>query len=99
MNKAFASLIVASAVLAAAAPAHASAFTAGTVVNVAHGDKLFIRKWPASYSQVIDAHRRGEMVSLTGRCKNTLARRQLTSATFRPVSGTDRPCWAAPWRR
>lgn len=78
MNKAFASLIVASAVLAAAAPAHASAFTAGTVVNVAHGDKLFIRKWPASYSQVIDAHRRGEMVSLTGRCKNTV-----TNVSFR----------------
>lgn len=78
MKSLLASLFVASTVLAAAVPASASAFVGGTVVNVPRHDKLFIRKWPAASSRIIDAHRRGEMISLTGRCKNIV-----TNVSFR----------------
>jgi hypothetical protein len=72
------SLFIASTVLTAAAPAFASAFTGGTVINVPRGDKLYVRKWPASTSRIIDAYRRGDMISLTGRCKNIV-----TNVSFR----------------
>ncbi len=54
-----------------AAPALASAFWGGTVINVAANDELYVRKWPASVSRIIDAYDNGDNVSLTGRCKNT----------------------------
>lgn len=64
-------IFAATLAIAAAAPAFASAFWGGTVINVAANDELNIRKWPASYSQVIDSLDNGDNVSLTGRCKNT----------------------------
>jgi hypothetical protein len=57
--------------IAVSAPAFASAFWGGTVINVAASDELNLRKWPASYSQVIDSYDNGDNISLTGRCKNT----------------------------
>jgi hypothetical protein len=82
MNKLIASLFAAAIVASTAAPAIASAFTAGQVINIARWDRLKVRKWPASYSQVIDQYRRGELVSLTGRCKNIK-----TNASFRIDTG------------
>jgi hypothetical protein len=64
-------LIAATLVASFAAPALGSAFWAGTVINVAASDELNLRKWPASYSQVIGSYDNGDKLSLTGRCKNT----------------------------
>ena len=88
MNKLIASAFSAILVAATAAPAIASAFTAGQVINIARWDRLQVRKWPAANSQPIDAYRRGEMVSLTGRCKNII-----TNASFRIDAGG-----SAGWR-
>jgi len=65
--------ILALATLAAAisSPALASAFWGGTVINVSDYDTLNVRKWPASYSQIIDEYENGSNISLIGRCKNT----------------------------
>jgi hypothetical protein len=63
--------LVAGATLAFTAPAFASAFWAGTVINVASSDELNVRKWPSSHSRIIDSYDNGDNVSLTGRCKNT----------------------------
>jgi hypothetical protein len=64
-------LVLAAATLAFSIPAMASAFWAGTVINVGNNDELNIRKWPASHSQVVDSYENGDNVSLTGRCKST----------------------------
>lgn len=82
MSRLLAFALAATPFLAAAAPAFASVFVAGTVVNVASDDRLFIRKWPAAWSRVIDAHDRNETVSLTGRCKNIV-----TNVSFRIDAG------------
>ena len=65
-----------------AAPALASAFWAGTVINVASDDVLNLRKWPAASSQVIFAYDDGDTISLTGRCKNSA-----TNVSFRVDAG------------
>jgi uncharacterized protein YgiM (DUF1202 family) len=67
----FKSISLLAIAIAVATPALASAFWPGTVIGVAANDELNIRKWPASYSQVIDSIDNGDNVSLTGRCKNT----------------------------
>ena len=78
-----ASLLLATAIaIAVAAPAAASAFWGGTVINIARHDTLKIRKWPSASSRVIDAYRRSEPISLTGRCKNIV-----TNASFRIDAG------------
>ncbi len=82
MQKLIVSATVAALAATSIAPAFASTFTAGRVVNVASYDRLNIRKWPASESRVIDAYRRGEMISLTGRCKNIV-----TNVSFRIDAG------------
>ena len=51
-------------------PAMSSAFTAGTITAIAPDDALNIRKWPSVNSQIIDAYRLNEPISLTGRCKD-----------------------------
>ena len=61
-----------------AVPAMSSAFTAGTITAIAPDDALNIRKWPATYSQIIDAYQLNETISLTGRCKNIV-----TNVSFR----------------
>jgi hypothetical protein len=64
-------LILSAAIATAlAVPAIASAFTGGTVVNVAASDVLKARKWPSSTSRVVDTYLNGDFVSFTGRCKN-----------------------------
>lgn len=72
MKSAIHSMLALAAALVATspAPALASAFTAGTITAIAPDDALNIRKWPSAKSQVIDAYRLNEPISLTGRCKN-----------------------------
>jgi hypothetical protein len=82
MNKIIASALAAAIAFAVAAPAAASAFWPGTVINIAAADTLKVRKWPASSSQIIDAYAVGANVSMTGRCKNTV-----TNASFRIDAG------------
>lgn len=82
MKKLIATAFAAAIVNATTAPVLASAFTAGQVINIARWDRLYVRKWPASTSQVIDAYRRNEMISLTGRCKNIK-----TNVSFRIDTG------------
>ena len=53
-----------------ASPALASVFWGGTVIKVADWDVLNVRAWPASTSRVLDTYDNGDLVSLTGRCKN-----------------------------
>lgn len=78
MNKFVFTLLAAAVSTAAAAPAFASAFTGGTVINVPRYDTLNIRKWPSATSRIIEDYRNNERISLTGRCKNIV-----TNASFR----------------
>lgn len=82
MNKLLASAFAAIVAVANAAPALASAFWPGTVINVAANDALMVRKWPDASSRVIDALAPGYHVSLTGRCKNII-----TNGSFRIDAG------------
>lgn len=75
-------LLAAAISAAVAMPAAASAFWGGTVINISQYDTLKIRKWPSASSRVIDALRRDEPVSMTGRCKNIV-----TNASFRIDAG------------
>jgi hypothetical protein len=68
--------------MAASVPAHASAFTAGTITAISHDDALNIRKWPSVKSQIIDAYPLNATISMTGRCKNTV-----TNVSFRIDEG------------
>ena len=74
----FATIIAASV----AAPAAASAFWPGTVINISPTDTLKVRKWPAATSQIIDAYASGANISMTGRCKNIV-----TNVSFRVDAG------------
>jgi hypothetical protein len=85
MNKSFAAATA--LVMAFSAPALASAFWPGTVINVSDYDTLNLRKWPASYSKVIHEYDEGDGVSLTGRCKDTT-----TNVSFY-VDGGQSPSW------
>jgi hypothetical protein len=63
-------LILAAVTVALTAPALASAFWGGTVINIAPTDTLKVRAWPSASSTIIDAYPDGANVSLLGRCKN-----------------------------
>lgn len=52
----------------AGASAKASAFHAWEVANVAWGDTLNVRKYPASHSQKQSAYPNGTALQMTGRC-------------------------------
>ena len=78
MNKIIAATLAAAISIAVAMPAAASAFWAGTVINLAPTDTLKIRKWPSASSRIIDAYAEGANISMTGRCKNIV-----TNASFR----------------
>jgi hypothetical protein len=73
--------------LAAAAPASASAFWGGTVINIAPTDTLKIRRWPSASSQIIDAYASSASISMTGRCKNVV-----TNVSFR-IDGAASANW------
>jgi hypothetical protein len=57
-------------VVATALPVLASAFWGGQVIGVANWDVLNVRKWPSAQSQIVGTYDNGDLVSLTGRCKN-----------------------------
>ncbi len=57
---------------AAAAAAHASTFHAWEVADVAWGDVLNVRKYPASTSQKQAAYPNGTVLQMTGRCTDGL---------------------------
>ncbi len=82
MNKLIASTLAAALTIALAAPAMASAFWPGTIINIAPTDTLKIRKWPSASSQIIDAYAVNANISMTGRCKNII-----TNASFRVDAG------------
>ena len=73
---------IAASIAFSAAPALASAFWPGTVINIAPTDTLKVRKWPAATSQIIDAYALDANVSMTGRCKNIV-----TNVSFRVDAG------------
>lgn len=82
MNKIIAAAFGAAIGIGVAAPAAASAFWPGTVINISATDTLKIRKWPSSASQIIDAYAKSANISMTGRCKNTV-----TNTSFRVDAG------------
>ena len=55
-------------VAALAGEARAAAFSAWEVANVAWGDTLNVRKYPASHSQKQSAYPNGAVLQMTGRC-------------------------------
>jgi uncharacterized protein YijF (DUF1287 family) len=71
-TKTMATIAVASAVAASAATTEASTFAAWQVANVAWGDTLNVRKYPASHSQKQSAYPNGTVLSMTGRCTDNL---------------------------
>ena len=82
MTKLASALLALAISASVAAPAAASAFWHGTVINIAATDTLKVRKWPSAYSQIIDAYALDADVSMTGRCKNIV-----TNASFRVDAG------------
>ncbi len=82
MNKIIAAALAAVIGIGVAAPAAASAFWPGTVINIAATDTLKIRKWPSATSAIIDAYAKSANLSMTGRCKNTV-----TNVSFRVDAG------------
>jgi uncharacterized protein YijF (DUF1287 family) len=59
---------LASTIALFAARAEASTFTAWAVTNVAFGDVLNVRKYPASSSRKQAAYPNGTVLQMTGRC-------------------------------
>ncbi len=51
---------------------HAATFAAWEVANVAFGDTLNVRKYPASTSQKQSAYPNGTVLQMTGRCTGGL---------------------------
>jgi hypothetical protein len=82
MNKLITSTVAAALAIVIAAPAAASAFWGGTIINIAPTDTLKIRKWPSASSQIIDAYADNADISMTGRCKNII-----TNVSFRVDAG------------
>ncbi len=72
ITKTAAALALASAVAASAGSVEASTFSAWQVTGVAWGDTLNVRKYPASHSQKQSAYPNGTVLSMTGRCTNSL---------------------------
>ena len=70
------------ALIAAAAPAFASAFWPGTVNNVPSGQSLTIRKLPSPTALQVGSANNGDDISLTGRCRR-LKPNGTTLANFR----------------
>lgn len=54
--------------LSPAAPAGAGAFSAWRVTDVAPGDTLNVRNYPASYSQRQSSYPNGKVLQMTGKC-------------------------------
>ncbi len=82
MTRLLSSLLAGAILAAAIAPAAASAFWHGEVINIAATDTLKVRKWPSASSQIIDAYALDADVSMTGRCKNIV-----TNVSFRIDAG------------
>lgn len=70
LASAFAALAMAAGL---AAGAQASVFHAWEVANVAWGDVLNVRKYPASTSQIQSAYPNGTVLQMTGRCTGGLS--------------------------
>ncbi len=65
----YAAAVVAASTLAAfAGPSHATVFAAWEVSNVAWGDTLNVRKYPANHSQKQAAYPNGTVLQMTGKC-------------------------------
>ncbi|MER8827630.1 SH3 domain-containing protein [Mesorhizobium sp. M0938] len=63
-----AAFVAASTVLAFAGQSHATVFAAWQVTNVAFGDTLNVRKYPAASSQKQAAYPNGAVLQMTGKC-------------------------------
>lgn len=70
MNKIVKTIIAASVLVGAASPVLASAFIGGTVIMAPPSDPLNARAWPSTSSAVHRTYTNGDMLSLTGTCKN-----------------------------
>ena len=58
----------ATTLFALGAPSNATVFAAWKVTDVAWGDTLNVRKYPASHSQKQSAYPNGTVLQMTGRC-------------------------------
>lgn len=77
MNRVFKTIIVAAIIGGGSSTAIASAFIGGTVINAPASNPLNARAWPSTASAVQRTYVNGEMLSLTGTCKNIV-----TNVTF-----------------
>ena len=68
MNKVIVSGFIAACALFGATAANATVFSAWQVSNVAFGDTLNVRKYPANHSQKQSAYPNGKVLQMTGRC-------------------------------
>ena len=68
MRKLILALATSSVAIAGAPSANANTFAAWEVSNVAWGDTLNVRKYPAGHSQKQAAYPNGTVLQMTGRC-------------------------------
>jgi hypothetical protein len=67
-----AAFVLAASVALQAGQSHATAFAAWQVANVAWGDTLNVRKYPANNSQKQAAYPNGTVLQMTGKCTDGL---------------------------
>jgi hypothetical protein len=72
LMKNLAALAIAATVAFHAGQSQATVFAAWQVANVAWGDTLNVRKYPANSSQKQAAYPSGSVLQMTGRCTNGL---------------------------
>lgn len=77
MSKIMKSIMAATILVGASSVAIASAFIGGTVIMAPASDPLNARAWPSTSSVVQRTYVNGDMLSLTGTCKNIV-----TNVTF-----------------
>ena len=70
MNTFVKAAAIATVVFAGALPAGSATFAAWKVTDLAFGDTLNVRKYPASNSQKQAAYPAGTVLQMTGRCTN-----------------------------
>lgn len=70
MNKMLKPMILAAILFGGASTAMASAFIGGTVIMAPASNPLNARAWPSTASAVKRTYVNGDMLSLTGTCKN-----------------------------
>ncbi len=79
------------------APAMASAFVGGTVVMAPASNPLNARAWPSTSSTVQRTYINGDMLSLTGKCKNIVSNVTFTFNTTSYWKMSKPNVWCKIW--